>query len=74
MFSVIWSLFTNFPTLVGVIVALEKEWETYKDDEDRAQKVQALKDAITKAKASGDTSALTTLVNGIITGQLPPSS
>lgn len=69
MWTVIWNLIVNFPTLVGVIVELEREWETYKDEEDRAKKVQALKDAIANAKASKDTTQLKNLINGIITGQ-----
>ena len=72
MLSVLWSLITNFPTLVSVLIALEKEWETYKDEEDRAQKVTALKEAIANAKATKDTTQLTALVNSIITGQSPP--
>lgn len=74
MFTIIWQLVSNFPTLLGAIVALEQAWSTWKDEADRAQKVAALQTAITNAKASKDTTQLTALINSIVTGQsLPPS-
>ena len=67
--SVIWSLISNFPMLVGVIVELDQQWKVYEDESDRAKKVQALKDAIITAKATKDTTQLKTLINSIITGE-----
>lgn len=69
MLSIIWSLISNFPMLVGVIVELEQQWKTYEDESDRAKKVQALKDAIAQARVSKDTTQLKALVNSIITGE-----
>lgn len=72
--AVIWNLISNLPMLVGVIVELEQQWKSYENESDRAKKVQALKDAIAKAKVSKDTTQLKALVNSIITGEPAPPS
>jgi hypothetical protein len=73
MFTVIWGLISNFPELLGVIISLQQAWSTWKDENDRAAKIAALQTAITNAKASRDTTQLTSLINSIVTGQpLPP--
>lgn len=67
--GVIWKLFTNLPMLISIIIELDREWQSYELESQKAQKVQALKDAITQAKASRDTTQLKALVNNIVAGQ-----
>lgn len=67
--GVIWKLLTNLPMLVSVIIELDREWQSYELESQKAQKVQALKNAITQAKTSGDTTKLKALVNSIVAGQ-----
>lgn len=60
--------------LVGVIIELERQWSAYEDEEDRAKKVKALKDAIANAKTTKDTTQLKLLINSIVTGESDSSS
>lgn len=69
--SALFSLIEQFPELIAVAMQLKKLWEQYEDGEKRAQEVKQLKEAIQDAKQTKDTTALTNLVNGFLTGKPP---
>lgn len=74
--SMVFQLVKSFPAIVGALIELKKMWDQYLENEQKANAMKALEEAINVARTKKDTTQLTALVNDILAGKsvTPPSN